>query len=464
MDKFYVTTAIPYVNAPPHIGFALEIIQADVLARYYRQKNKKTFFLTGVDEHGSKIVKTAKDKDIDLKDFINQNANFFKELTKALNISNDNFIRTSDQKKHWPVAQKIWRKLEENGDIYKDEYRGLYCVGCEAFIAKKDLVDGKCPEHDKEPEKLSEENYFFRSSKYLPEVKKRIEKDELEIVPEVRKNEILSLMEEDMGNVSFSRPKKNLPWGIPVPGDPSHVMYVWCEALTNYLSGIDYPSEKFKKFWPADVQVIGKGILRFHAAVWPAMLLSLGLPLPKKILVHGYVTSEGEKMSKSLGNVVDPFKVVQKYGTDAVRYYLLREIPTTGDGDFSWQRFKALYRADLANDLGNLVKRAQGILGDVIARKEAEGRLTKQSRGFQNQVNQAVENFQFNQALKIIWQKIAWANKFINQERLWESKDKKKLGQLKEAILEIAQALKPFLPETSAKIFKGKKEILFPKI
>tara|TARA_Y100000310_G_scaffold336478_1_gene421108 strand:+ start:697 stop:2043 length:1347 start_codon:yes stop_codon:yes gene_type:complete len=447
MKKFYITTAIPYVNGPPHIGHALEFIQADVVARYNRLLKKDVFFLTGADEHGSKIVQTAKDQKIGIKKLVDKNTKTFIDLHKALNISYDNFIRTSDQKKHWPVAQVFWKKLVEKGDIYKDKYRGLYCVGCEAFVAKKDLINGKCPEHNKKPELLQEENYFFKLSKYIPEIKAKIKKQELKIIPKERENEILSLLEQGTGDVSFSRPKKVLPWGIPVPEDDSHVIYVWCDALINYLSG------DTKNFWPADVHVIGKGILRFHAAIWPGMLLAVGLPLPKTILVHGYITSNGQKMSKSLGNVIDPSNLIKKHGTDAARYYLLREIPTTSDGDFSWERFEQRYNADLANDLGNLIKRSENLIKDIKIKNQ------------EFKINPEIENFKFDKALDVIWKKIKWANQFIDKNKLWENKDKKKLAELKTAIYEIGLSLQPFIPETAQKILKGDTDKpLFPRI
>lgn len=433
MKKFYITTAIPYVNAPPHIGFALELIQADVMARWHRQKGNDVFFLTGADQHGSKVVKTAKEQNKEIKDLVKENTDKYKELLNVLNISNDNFIETIDKKNHWPKAQEIWNKLKEKGDIYKDKYKGLYCIGCEAFVQERDLANGKCPEHNKEPEILEEENYFFKLSKYISKIRDLIEKDKLKVVPKERKNEILKLL-ENTSDVSFSRPKEILPWGIPVPGDAEHTIYVWCDALINYLSG-----DK-KNFWPADVHVIGKGILRFHAGIWPGILLSAGLELPKIILVHGYVTSNGQKMSKSIGNAIDPFALCAKYGADAVRYYLLREIPTTKDGDFSEEKFIERYNADLANDLGNLINRTKKLLENIKPGPE--------DKDFINKIDKKIQEFSFDGALEIIWQKIKWANKFIDQERLWESKDEKKLGQVKTAIEQIKSALEPFLPET----------------
>jgi len=348
-----------YTNSPPHIGFAFESIQADVLARYHRLLGEDTVFLTGTDEHGTKVAQAAKEAGKKPKEFVDEIAEKVEELKRILNLSNDDFIRTTDQKRHWPAVKKVWLKLKETGDIYKKKYQAFYCSGCEAFITKKDLVNGKCAIHQTEPEIIDEENYFFRLSKYSKAIEKSIEKDELKIIPETRKNEILSFIKQGLEDVSFSRPREKLQWGIPVPDDESQTMYVWADALTNYISALGYfeENEKFKKFWPADIHCIGKDIIRFHAVIWPGMLLSLGLPLPKTIFIHGFITVGGQKMSKSLGNVIDPFELVKKYGTDAVRYFLLREIPSTEDGDFTYEKFGKRYNSDLAAGLGNLVAR-----------------------------------------------------------------------------------------------------------
>ena len=310
MNKFYITTSIAYVNAPPHIGFALESLQADVLARWRRQKGEEGFFLTGTDEHGAKIARAAEVAGKTPRELVDENAEKFRELKKSLNLSWDNFIRTSDEKVHWPVAQELWRRLEKAGDLYKKSYQGLYCVGHEAFVTQKDLENGKCRDHQKEPEIIEEENWFFRLSKYSEVIKEKVESGELKIVPETRKNEILSLLREGLEDISFSRPSKDLSWGVPVPDDDTQTMYVWADALSNYISGRGGISEWEKH--PADIHLIGKDILRFHAAIWPGMLLSAGLPLPKAIYVHGHILSNGQKMSKSLGNVVDPFEFAGK--------------------------------------------------------------------------------------------------------------------------------------------------------
>jgi methionyl-tRNA synthetase len=465
--KFYITTSIIYTNAFPHLGAAFEFIQADVLARYHRSLSEDVFFLTGTDEHGTKIAKTAKEAGKNPQDFVDQISDKFKKLTKVLNLSNDDFIRTTDRERHWPVVEKVWKKLEEKGDIYKKKYKGLYCSGCEAFITEKDLIEGNCPYHKKEPELIEEENYFFRLSKYQDQLKEKIEKDEYKITPETRKNEILSFIKQGLEDVSFSRSRDKLEWGIPVPGDDSQVMYVWADALSNYISALDYDKgEKFKKYWPADIHCIGKDILKFHALIWPAMLLSLGLELPKNIFVHGFISVDGQKMSKSLGNVIDPFKLVKKYGVDPVRYFLLREIPAFEDGDFSYDKFEQRYNSDLASGIGNLVARVSKMAGEIKLGKKIQNPKTKKAiEETQKNYKKALEEFKFNEALKSIWDLISFCDKYIEETKPWEQDKGTELilADLLFTIDVIADLLEPFLPETSEKI---KKRIvpLFPKI
>ena len=470
-NKFYVTTSIAYTNAPPHIGFALELIQADVLARHRRFLGDDVFFLTGTDEHGQKIVRAAKEAGQTPKQFTDEISQKYQTLTKALNLSNDDFIRTTDPKKHWSNVQKVWLKLKENGDIYKKKYKGLYCVGCEAFLKEKDLIDGQCPIHHQQPEIIEEENYFFRLSKYADAVKDQIESGEIKIVPGGRKNEILSFIGRGVEDVSCSRAKENLQWGIPVPDDDTQIIYIWFEALINYL----YP----KKYWPAIVHCIGKDIFRFHALLWPAMLLSLGLDSPKTIFVHGYITSGGQKMSKSLGNVVDPFELIRKYGADAVRYFLLREIPSTEDGDYTEEKFKERYNGDLASGLGNLVARV------ITLAKNSKTQITISKQipisKFQKKYQKALEEFKFNEALMAVWELIGLCDQYVEREKPWSfdpAQDKEKIeeviGGLLFAIKEIADLLESFLPETSEKILKQltlrrgsgqeKSEPLFPRL
>ena len=330
--KFYITTSIAYTNALPHIGFALELVQADVLARYHRLLGEDVFFLTGTDEHGFKIAEAAEKEGKKPEVFVKEISDKFRELNSILDISNDDFIRTTDEKRHWPVVREVWKKLEEKGDIYLKDYEGWYCKGCEAFITERKEDKGFCLTHRNiKPELVHEKNWFFKLSKYQDKIRERIESDELKIIPETRKNEVLGILNQEwtefvegkqirkkgLEDISFSRLREKLKWGIPVPGDEENqTIYVWADALTNYISALNYPeSKEFKKYWPADVQCIGKDILKFHSLIWPAMLLSLDFDCQKNIFVHGFITSDGQKMSKSLGNVVDPFELVKKYGS-----------------------------------------------------------------------------------------------------------------------------------------------------
>ena len=493
MGKFYVTTSIPYVNAEPHIGHVLEFIQADVLARYHRHKGDNVFFLTGTDEHGVKIVRAAEAAEKNPQEFVDEISGKFKALKEALNLSWDDFIRTSDKKRHWPGAQKLWLKLYDAGKLYKKSYKGVYCIGHEAFITEKDLVNGKCKDHQKEPEIIEEENWFFKLSDYTKEIKAKIESDELQVAPKSRKNEILALINEGLEDISFSRPRENLSWGVPVPNDPKHTMYVWCDALSNYISALGYGQtrnppaggSKFKRYWPADVHVIGKDILRFHAAIWPGMLLAAKLPLPKTIFVHGFITVGGKKMSKTIGNVIDPFEIVKKYGADALRYYLLREIPSGEDGDFTYEKFEERYNADLAKGLGNLVARVLTLAqknsaqGGSASGGKAQIRVIKNKvfdtniNKIEKQIEKLIREFRFNNALSVLWQLIALGNKYIDEKKPWalkpESKEFKEIiGSLLFLISDIGILLSPFLPETSEKIsgqLKNRKiSILFPQL
>lgn len=469
-DKFYITTAIDYTNNKPHLGHALEKVQADVLARYHRLKGDKVWFLTGTDEHGAKIARAAEAAGKNPQEFVDEIAPKFEGLKQALNLSFDQFIRTTDQKNHYPGVEKIWNKLLENGDLEKRTYRGLYCVGHEAFVTEKDLVEGKCSDHGKEPEVVEEENWFFKLSKYTSQIKGKIQSGELKILPETRKNEILALLERGLEDVSFSRPRKDLEWGIQVPNDTEQTIYVWADALTNYISAIGYgrDEENFNEWWPADTQLIGKDILRFHAAIWPAMLLAAGLDLPKKLLVHGFITVDGKKMSKTIGNVIDPVEIAEKYGADALRYYLLKEIPSGEDGDFSQKKFEALYNGDLAKGLGNFTAR-------VLKLAEGGEFLSEETKVLEESVGLKINDFKLNEALFIIWLFIADGDKELEKERPWETKDKKVISGLVSRLKIISEQLGPFLPDTAQKIksylgedggvFKPKKgENLFPRI
>lgn len=487
-NKFYITTAIDYVNAKPHIGHALEKVQADVLARYHRVKGDEVFFLTGTDEHGLKILRAAEAAGQNVQAFVNENAESFRQLKNILNLSWDDFIRTSDQTRHWPGVRQLWHKLLTSGDLYKKKYQGLYCVGCEAFKTERDLVEGKCPEHQKEPEKIEQENWFFQLSKYQKEIASKIKSGELKIIPETRQNEILSFIASGLEDVSFSRPKKDLPWGIPVPNDDEQVMYVWCDALANYITAIGYAeatSDKsfdhelrtewrqatsFERLWPADLHVIGKDILRFHAAIWPGMLLSAGLALPQAIFVHGFISVEGKKMSKTLGNIVDPAVLVKKYGVDPVRYYLLREISSYDDGDYSLRKFEDRYTADLSNGLGNLVARVT-TLGEKISplkfdfAADIDLEIKKACSDFYQAYELALENIKLHEALAAIWSLISLADRYINSHKPWEIKDiasnatsaeqfGKILANAGYVLGVVLNLVEPFLPETGEKIRK----------
>lgn len=364
MSKFYITTSIPYVNGPPHIGHALEFVQADAIARWRRLEGDDVFFLTGTDEHGAKIARAAEAAGKDTQTFVDEQSQHFRDLIKQLAVTPDETIRTSDTKHHWPGAEEIWKRMAKRGDIYKGIYKGLYCVGHEAFVTEKDLINGICQDHGKAPEYIEEENYFFHLSEYAEEVKRQIEQGYMQIVPSTRANEILAFLNEGVEDISFSRPAKDIPWGIPVPEDSSNTMYVWCDALTNYISALGFGTssdDRMRAYWPCDIHLVGKDIARFHALIWPAMLLSAGLPLPKKIFVHGHIHAGGRKMSKSLGNVIDPSALIETYGAEAVRYVLLGHVPLFGDADLTEERIHELYTAHLANGLGNLVSRVSAM-------------------------------------------------------------------------------------------------------
>ena len=475
MSKYYITTSIPYVNAEPHIGFALELLCADVLARHALIKGNDVIFSTGTDEHGGKISEKAQEKGVTTKAFADEISQRFRDLCSLINISNNRFIRTTD-KGHEQRSQLIWQALAK--DIYKSKYIGWYCTGDEAFFTESEVKanNGICPAHNRPYEKIEEENYFFKLSKYENQIKDLIDSNKFEIIPLTRRNEILSLIKSGLDDISVSRPKNKIEWGIPVPGDSNQVMYVWFEALMNYITVLGYPENKdFKNFWPADVQVIGKDIIRFHAAIWPAMLLSLGLSTPKKLYVHGFITSDGKKMSKTLGNVVKPEDIVNKFGVDALRYYFLRHIPSSDDGDFSWDKLEAAYNNELANELGNALQRTAAM---IIRYQEGKYGTTQQAGHDIAKYEAAIENCRFDRALDEVWEHIKGLNQYIDEEKPWHLAKLKDPEHLKDvlayqvsSLLFIADLLAPFLPETSVKIkatFKNgqvnlAKHSLFPK-
>lgn len=454
--NYYVTTSIPYVNGEPHLGHALEFIMADVVARYARLEGKPVIFSIGTDEHGGKIAEKAAEQGVSPKEFADKMSQNFRALAKALNISNDRFIRTTDTG-HEQRAQLIWKALAE--DIYKGTYSGWYCTGDEAFFTEATVKEnnGVCPNHNRPYEQVEEENYFFKLSKYGAQIQKAIEDGSFRVIPATRKHEILHVIKEGLADISISRPKDKIGWGIPVPGDNKQVMYVWFEALMNYITVLGYPEhEDFKKFWPANVQVIGKDIIRFHAAIWPGMLLALKLPLPKMLYVHGHINIDGKKMSKSLGNYVLPGEILEKYPVDVFRYYFLRHIPSYEDGDFSWDTLHDAYNNELGNELGNAVQRTaamiqkyqNGLIGDI---PPAEHDM--------NQYKVALEACRFDRALDEVWQQVRGLNQYIDEAKPWRiAKDgdaehlREVLAYQVSCLLEIATLLTPFMPETAQKI------------
>ena len=477
MAKFYITTAIPYVNAKPHIGHALEFVQADVVARYHKIVGDDVLLLSGADENAIKNVQAAEQDGKPVQSFIDENAKLFQNLAKKLNIDFDVFQKGSSPAHH-KASQKLWKICKD--DIYKNKYKGLYCVGCEQFYTKEELDEnGECFEHPgKKLDEVAEVNYFFKLSAYKDDIKKLIESETIEIVPANRRNEVLSFLEKGLEDISISRNSKRAKnWGVPVPGDKEQIMYVWFDALNIYQSGVGFgiDEKKYKKWWPADVHVIGKGILRFHAVYWPAFLLSAGLKLPKTILVHEYITIDGQKMSKSLGNVIDPIELIEKYGADPLRFYFLKHVSPFADGDFSEKKFIEAYNADLANGLGNLVARTAKLLENSNY-KSSTGKISADIVSIA-EYSEAILDFRFNDALNLVWKKIEQLNKFINNEKPWDlikNQDKRLkdiLSYAVDQIQEIAVLLKPFLPETAEKIekqFKGPKikssAPLFPRI
>ncbi|WKZ26984.1 MAG: class I tRNA ligase family protein [Candidatus Paceibacterota bacterium] len=468
-NRFYITTAIPYVNAQPHIGFALELVQADALARYHRMLGEDVRLVNGSDENALKNVQAAEKAGVSVQAFVDEHAQRFQGLSdvRVLNISNDDFIRTTEER-HVRGAQKLWAACKKE-DIYKKTYDGLYCVGCEEFKTPKELIDGLCPEHRVAPERVAEENYFFRLSHYQNALLELIESGALTITPSTRKNEVLSFIREGLEDFSISRSVARAKgWGIDVPGDSSQKMYVWFDALTNYITALGYAdnAELFQRYWLENdqrVHLVGKGITRFHAIYWPAMLLSAGLPVPSTILVHGYVTVDGEKISKSLGNGIDPYAAVEQYRTDVVRYFLLREIPSGEDGDFSFEKLKARYAGDLANGLGNLVQRtavlAQTKIGDSFMWDLAGERRSEHWHFVHADENYhaAFQEFRLHDAVADVWKKIATVNQYINEEKPWalEAGERQRdiLLHMIGMVAHIAWLLQPLMPETAQNIF-----------
>lgn len=456
--NLYITTAIPYANAKPHIGNALDYLIADTWSRYQKQNGHEVRFQVGTDEHGNKIAAKAAEAGLTPKAYTDQMVGNFQVLMQKVGAEYTDFIRTTDPH-HEAAVQWIWQKLQPY--IYKGSYEGWYCTGHEAFFTDKEVqaTNGVCPDHQKPYERISEENYYLKASAFTDQVREAIETNKMRIVPEFRKKEFLDLMKDGLKDVSISRPRKSLSWGVPVPGDPDQIVYVWLDALANYITVLGYPDkEGWQDFWPADVQVIGKDILRFHAGIWPPMLLGLGISLPKTLLVHGFINVGGAKISKTVGNVIDPIEIIDNYGVDAFRYFFSRHIPTQDDGDFTWEKFETSYNTELGNDLGNVVQRVSsmimryqaGVIGDA-----------PQSEHDMQTYREAMESLQFNQALDQVWLMVRSLNQYIDTVKPWEiaktkDTDPEAAEHLAEVLassvgtlLQIADLLVPFMPNTA---------------
>jgi methionyl-tRNA synthetase len=465
---YYITTPIYYVNDVPHIGHAYTTVACDTAARYKRLTGHEVFFLTGTDEHGQKIEQAAQKKNITPKELADGVVQRFAGLWEKLNISNDGFIRTTDQL-HKDSVQKIFRKMQEKGDIYLGHYEGWYCTPCETYWTETQLLDGNCcPSCGRNTEKLKEPSYFFRMSKFGDQLLKHINDNPGFIKPESRRNEITAFIKDGLKDLSVSR--VSFKWGIPVPNDPDHVIYVWIDALTNYISALGYrdDDENFAKFWPADYHVVGKDILRFHTVYWPTMLMSAGLPLPKSVFAHGWWTVEGQKMSKSLGNAIDPYWLADTFGVDAIRYFLMREVPFGLDGDFSFKALIHRINGDLANDLGNLLNRTLGMLkryfGSVLPEYKAgdplDEALDKKVSDVFDDVEKLLDNLAFSKSLTTIWELVSAYNKYIDDTAPWalakDEANKDRLGSVLYNILDgarlIATIISPFMPETAKNI------------
>lgn len=464
-NKIYITTPIYYINDRPHIGHAYTTIIADVLARYYREKigNGNVFFLTGTDEHGAKISESARKHNLDTQDFADMISSEFSSAWKKLDISNNDFIRTTSQK-HKNIVRDILLKLKNaktplgNDVLYESEYEGLYCVGCEKFITESELVDGCCPDHNRVPDKLKEKNWFFRLSDFIPSIVQEVKADRILIYPITRKNEVLGILEkQSLPDFSISRSIKSVPWGIDLPWDENQKCYVWVDALSNYITALDYPEgDNFKKFWPADIQLMALEILKFHTIFWPAILMALSLPLPKKLAIHGFFTIDGKKMSKTLGNVINPNDLVEKYGSDATKYLILSQFGFGSESDINVSEFSAKYNADLVNGLGNLVNRVTKMVEDYL-----DGKIDVdfQDNAIED-VNQKIEELSFRDALLKIWQVIQGVNALIDIKKPWElSKQAERKEELKielqaivKSLYSIAISLKPFMPNKSREI------------
>ncbi|GAA3556460.1 methionine--tRNA ligase [Kribbella ginsengisoli] len=469
MTRSYLTTTIPFVNARPHLGFALELVQADVLARHRRRRGDEVRFLTGTDDNSLKNVLAAEAEGIGVQEFVDRNAAAFEELREPLALSFDDFIRTSSDPRHRVGVERIWQRCADAGDLYRKHYEGLYCVGCEQFYQPEDLTDGRCPDHGTEPQLVSEENWFFRLSRYSEQLRDLITTGKLRIEPATRRNEVLALIDGGLHDFSVSRSQRRARgWGIPVPGDPDQVVYVWWDALGNYVSSLGYGTDSpdLEHWWQTSddrIHLLGKGVVRFHAVYWPATLLSAGLELPTEILVHDYLTVDGRKISKSAGTTIDPAELVEEVGTDAVRWWLLRDVPRIGDADFTRERLIARSNSDLAGGLGNLVNRVVSLIhryydGRVPNLQPAPGELRTAVANAPSEIETALANYDFRKAATALWDIVESANRYIETTEPWQlakTQDPllaKVLATLHHACLTLAGELSPFLPSAAARI------------
>lgn len=470
-NKYYITTAIDYINGKPHIGHSYEKVAADVLARFHRSQGRDVRFLTGTDEHGAKIAEYALSSELSIGEFADQTAAGFKLAWDNLNISYDRFIRTTDAD-HIKVVEDLVTKIKENGYLYEADYEGLYCVGHEAFLTEKDLVDGLCPDHKKAPELIKEKNWFFKVSAFTDTIKAKIESGEFIVYPDHSKAEVLAMLNEGFNDIAASRP--NVKWGIPLPWDTTQTIYVWVDALINYVTGAT--DADGKSYWPADAHVVGPDIAKFHCIIWPALLLAAGLEMPKSVRVHGFLTLNNQKISKSTGNIIDPNDWVAKYGADAVRYFLMREVSFDSHGDVSEEKLRARYDGELANGLGNLVSRITTLVEKFLDGQIPRGTVPDQNF-YPESIKEEIEGYKFHDALADIMKEVSRANKIVDETKLWElgKTDIDEFARVAKEVLVIietaAHQLLPFIPTSAQKILDAvtaekitKVEPLFPRL